>query len=78
MLLEDLERYGLLKAEYRAERKKCNKRLKPLRDEMALLEADIKRQVLEAGQTVQVGNIKAEYVPTVVINIVKENKENAE
>lgn len=75
MLLEDLERYGMLKAEYRAERKKCNKRLKPLKDEMSILEADIKRQVLEAGHTVQVGNIKAEFVPTVVINFVKENAE---
>ena len=75
MLTEDLERYGILEAELKAERKKYREKTKPIRDEMDLLKADIIRQVLATGKTTIVGNVKAEYVPTVVIKTRKE-KEN--
>ena len=75
MITEDKERLYSLKTELRSESKKYRDSVKPLKDEIQLLEADIVKQVLEAGKTISVGGIKAEYKPTVIIRMKKE-KEN--
>lgn len=75
MIFEDVARYEQLRNDLRTERNAYKKRAKPIRDELALLEADIKSYVMETKESIQVGSIKIEYVPTVVINVVKEKKE---
>lgn len=75
MLLDDMERLYFLKKELRAESKKYKDRVKPLRDEAKILEADIINQVLKEGKTITAGGIQAEYKPTVVIRIKKEDEE---
>lgn len=72
MLLEDLERLAQINKDLLAERKQYRRNTKPMRDEKRLLEASIIDEVLKAGKTVQTADIKAEFVPTVVISMVKE------
>ena len=75
MLKDDMERLFQIKKELKAESKKYKAKVQPLRDEAKILEADITNQVLKEGKTIVIGGVKAEYVPTVVIKIKKENEE---
>ena len=74
MIFEDIERWEYLKREMRSKRKAYNNDVKPIKDEMALLEASIKDEVMKTGQTLIVGNVKVEFVPTVVIRMKKEKE----
>lgn len=71
MLEEEMERYKVLKDELKNEQKVYRERTKPLRDELDLLKASITDAVLKAGRTIQIGDVKAEFVPTVVIKTKK-------
>ena len=71
MITEDMQRLYALKKELKSKNKKHNDEVKPLKDQIHLLEADIIEEVLKAGKTIQVENIRAEYVPTVKIKIKK-------
>ena len=60
------------KRELKEKLKAYKESVKPLKNEISVLEASITKQVLETGKTVQVGGIRAEYEPTVVIRMKKE------
>lgn len=75
MITEDLQKLGLIEAEMAAERREYRRKVKPLRNEKRLLEASIAAEVLKAGKTIQVGNMRAEYRPTVVIEMIKEKEQ---
>lgn len=66
-----------MRAEYNANLKAFREKNKHLRDNIKCLENIIKQEVMERKETVIAGNIKAEYVPQVVIKVKKE-KENGE
>jgi len=74
MLEDDMKRYDVLKCELSNERKAYRERIKPKKDELELLKASIVDAVLKAGKTIQFGEVKAEFVPTVVIRKVKETE----
>lgn len=71
MLEEEMERYKVLKDELKNQQKAYRERTKPMRDELDLLKASITDAVLKAGRTIQIGDVKAEFVPTVVIKTKK-------
>ena len=72
-----LEHLCLLKTEYRANKKEFESKNKHLLESIKSLENIITAEVLELGKTVTVGNIKAEFVPTVKIRLGKaENNES--
>lgn len=77
MITDDLNLLYSLKSELREKRKAYNESVKGLRSSIVALEQEITRQVLESGKTITVGKIKAEYKPTVVIKIVKEEEKEA-
>ena len=55
-----------------AKKKAYRDSTKTLRESIKGLEAIITDEILKLGKTVTVGNIRAKYVPTVVIEIKKE------
>ncbi len=71
MIADDMNRYCYLKSELKTEQKAYREKTKPIRDEMDLLKASITDAVLKAGKTIQIGDVKAEFVPTVVIKTKK-------
>lgn len=75
MIEDDMQRYKELKDELKIEQDSYRKRTKPLRDELELLKTSIIDAVLKTGKTIQVGNVKAEFIPTVVIKMKKEKDE---
>ena len=77
MITDDLNLLYTLKSELREKRKAYNNSVKGLKNSINALEMSITKQVLEAGKTVTVGNIRAEYKPTVVIKI-KRSEEREE
>ena len=77
MLEDDLKLYKSLKYELHLKRKAYNESVKGLKHSIKSLEDLITEQVLEAGRTVSMDNVVAEYVPTVVISI-KNKKEEGE
>ena len=72
MITEDLEKLCVLKKELRAANKKYRESVKPIKDEIALLEASVRDAVLKSGHSIQVGDIKAEIMTTVVFKMRKE------
>lgn len=62
-----------LKTEYRANKKEFERKNKNLLDSIKSLENIITDEVLKQKQTIIVGNLKAEYVPTVRIRLKKVN-----
>ena len=74
MITEDLALLYDLKKELREKRKAYNQSVKGLKNSIQALESSITEQVLAAGQTVSCGKIRAEYKPTVVIKIARENE----
>ena len=76
MITDDLAKIGEIDTQLRIIRSKYRKEAKPLREERKLLVADVTRQVLESGKTIQVGNVRAVYQPTVTIEVLKERNEN--
>ena len=61
-----------MRLEYRAAKKAFDNKYKNLRESIKSLENIITDEVLKAKRTVVVGDIKAEYVPTVVFKLKKE------
>lgn len=78
MITEDLALLYDLKTELRNKRKAYNESVKGLKNSIQQLESSITEQVLALGQTVNAGQIRAEYKPTVVIKIKRDNNGNAE
>lgn len=74
MIEEDLKLYRNLKYELHLKRKAYNDSVKGLKHSIKSIEEEIKKQVLQAGQTIRSDNVVAEFVPTVVISIKKEEK----
>lgn len=72
MITDDMERLYSLKQSLRKKRHEFNESVKPLKDEITVLEASITEEVLKARKTVQVGAFKAEYKPVVVFKMKKE------
>ena len=71
--LEDrLAKLCEMKQEYKAKKKAFKEQTKHLLESIKSLENIITGEVLERGKTVMVAGIKAEYVPTVVIRLKKE------
>ena len=68
-------RLSELKSEYKANRKAFREANKDLTDRIQILENLIRHEVMEKRETVTVGNIRAEYVPQVVIRM-KKDKDN--
>ena len=68
-------RLSELKSEYKANRKAFKEANKDLTDRIQILENLIRHEVMEKRETVTVGNIRAEYVPQVVIRM-KKGKDN--
>ena len=62
-----------MKTELRQKQKAFRNSVKHLRQSIEGLENIIRAEVLEKKQTVTVGGIRAEYKPTVVIKIKREN-----
>ena len=75
MLIDDMQRLEEVINAIKHERRLCNRKTKPLRDEKKLLEASIREEIIKSGQTMQIGNLKAEFVPTVVFSLEKAEKE---
>lgn len=67
-----LQRLGELKAEKRAEYKAYEKKVEHTSASIKSLEAIIKAEVMELKRTVTFGNVRAEYIPQVVIKVKKE------
>ena len=61
-----------MKLEYRAAKKAFDNKYKNLRDSIKSLENIITDEVIKAKRTVVVGDIKAEYIPTVSFKLKKE------
>ena len=74
MITEELTEYGELKRELNTRRKAYNNSVKDLKNRINELEQSITKQILEAGKTVQIENVRAEYKPTVVIKIKREHE----
>ena len=70
-----MEQLAELKADYRAEQKAFDKKHEHILETIKSLENIIVAEVLERGTTVTVGNLRAEYVPTVKIRLRKVNDE---
>lgn len=67
-----LEQLLEMKLEYKAAKEAFDNKYKSLKESMKSLENIITDEVLKTKKTVVVGNIKAEYVPSVVIKVKKE------
>ena len=76
MITEDLALLYSLKQELRTKRRAYNNSVKGLKNSIQALETAITEQVLAAGETVSIGTIRAEYKPTVVIKIKRNNEES--
>ena len=76
MITDDLQRIGEIDRELAVIRGKYRREAKPLKAERKVLAADVTRQVLEAGKTIQVGNVRAVYQPIVTIEVMKEKEAN--
>lgn len=76
--LETLDDYMIFLSEVKAELKKMEdahrEETKNLRETKKSLEAIIIEEVKKRKQTVTVGNLRAEYIPQVVIKMKKEKK----
>jgi hypothetical protein len=75
MITEDLALLYNLKQELRTKRRAYNNSVKGLKNSIQALETTITEQVLAAGETVSIGTIRAEYKPTVVIKIKRNNED---
>ena len=75
---KELERMKKTAKELREKRKAYNNSVKGLKNSIQVLESSITEQVLESGKTVSIGSIRAEYKPTVVIKIARQNDGNAD
>jgi hypothetical protein len=75
MITEDLALLYNLKQELRSKRRAYNNSVKGLKNSIQALETAITEQVLAAGETVSIGTIRAEYKPTVVIKIKRNNED---
>lgn len=73
MITDDLELLYQLKTELKGKRKAYRESVKGLKHSIEDLEQKVTEQILKTGKTVTVGGIKAEYVPTVVFRMKKEN-----
>lgn len=71
-LEKKLEDLSLMRAELKAKKLEFRNNTKHLRECIKGLEVLITDEVLKLGKTVTVGNIRAEYVPQVVIKMKKE------
>lgn len=65
-----------MKAEMKAKRKEYKNNTRHLVESMKSLENIITEEVLKLGKSVTVGNIRAEYTPTVVIKLKKDKEQN--
>ena len=64
-----------MEAEVRAEKKAYMEKTKNTRESIKSLKALITEEVIKLGKTVTVGNVRAEYVPQVVIKLKKEKND---
>ena len=67
-----MTRYGEIKAEIKEKYDAYEKSVKDLKEMKKSLESIIIEEVKQRKQTVTVGNIRAEYIPNVIIKIKKE------
>ena len=73
--LEDqMTRYAEIKAEIKEEYDAYEKRVKDLKEMKKSLESIIIEEVKKRKETVTVKNIRAEYIPNVIIKIKKEKQ----
>jgi len=76
--LEDrLTQLAEMMAELREKTKAYKDQTKHLRESIKAMKNIVNDEVLKLGKTVTVGNIRAEYVPTVVIKLKKEQDDEA-
>ena len=75
MIKEDMERLSILKKELKSEKAVFDEKVQPLRDEIKVLEASIRTEVMKAAKTIIIGDIKAEYIPQVVIRFRKQKEQ---
>lgn len=78
MITEDLALLYELEEELRTKRKAYNNSVKGLKNSIQALKNSITEQVLESGKTATYGKIRAEYKPTVVFKIARQNDGNAD
>ena len=71
-LQEMMENLYAMKTEYRQKRKAFDASVKTLKDNIKAYENLITQEVIRNKETITVGNIRAEYKPTVIIKIRKE------
>lgn len=64
------------KRELKKRRKAYNESVKGLVNEIHDLEAEVMKAVLETGKTITLDGIRAEYKPTVVIKLKREDEKN--
>lgn len=64
-----------MKTEYRQKLKAFNASVKTLRETIKAYENLVTNEVIRGKETVTVGNIRAEYKPTVIIKIKKEKED---
>ena len=73
MITEDLALWYELKEELRKKRKAYNDSVKGLKNSIQALESSITEQVLVTKETVNIGDARAEYKPTVVFKTRRKN-----
>lgn len=75
MITDDMELLCQYRNDLKLRRDTYNASVKGLKAQIAELEASITEQILASGTSITVGNLRAEYRPTVVFRMRKEKKE---
>jgi len=75
-VITNLEMLCEKKRELKKRRKAYNESVKGLVNEIHDLEAEVMKAVLETGKTITLDGIRAEYKPTVVIKLKREDEKN--
>ena len=75
-VITNLETLCEKKRELKKRRKAYNESVKGLVNEIHDLEAEVMKAVLETGKTITLDGIRAEYKPTVVIKLKREDEKN--
>lgn len=74
-LEKKMMRLAEMQLEMRAKKNEFRSQTKHLRESIRSLQEIITADVMERGKTIVVGNIRAEYVPSVRFQMIKENKD---
>ena len=72
-----LQRLAEIEADVKREKKAYLEKTKDNRESIKSMKAVITEEVIKLGKTVTVGNVRAEYVPQVVIKMKKEKNDEA-